>query len=114
MAPPPALAPVAAAPTLVERAVADILAALENSQGDRVVLESGQIPMLLVGPRKCALMPGRLSASAVRCIAHHLFPREHLEALEEIGGTRYWWPGFVALATYEDTQLVLEIKRTKR
>ena len=115
MAPPPALASVAVpAPTPVDRAINDILAALENAQGDRVVLESDQIPMLMVGPRKCALMAGRLSAKAVRHITEHLLPRDYLEALEEIGGARYQWPGFTALATDDGAHLTVEIKRTKR
>ncbi len=115
MAPPPALASVPAeAPSLVERAVDDILAALENSEGDRVLLESNQTPMLLVGACKCALMPGRLSAKAVQRITDYLLPREYRDALEEIGGTRYAWPGFVALATYQGADLTIEIKRSKR
>ena len=114
MAPPPALASVAvSAPTLVERAIDDILTALERAQGDRVVLESGQIPMLMVGPRKCALMAGRLSAKAVRYITEHLLPQDYLDALDEIGGTRYRWPGFVVLATDDGDHLTVEIKRTK-
>ena len=114
MAPPPALASVAVAtPTLVERAIDDILAALENAQGDRVVLESGQVPTLIVGPRKCALMAGPLSGKAVRHITEHLLPRDYLEALDEIGGARYQWPGFVVLATDDGDHLALEIKRSK-
>jgi hypothetical protein len=114
MAPPPALATAPAPiPTLVERAVGDILAALENSHGDRVVLESNQIPMLMVGTRSCALMAGRLSAKAVQRITEHLLPAEYLEALEEIGATRYHGRGFVAHAAYEGDSLSIEIARIR-
>src|ERR1051325_1366449 len=122
----PAIAPAAVASTVpaavapekrvspVERAVNDILAALERSSGDRVVLQSNEIPLLLVGSRKCALMVGRLSAKAVVHIASYLFTGEHLEALEEIGGACYRWPGFVALAVYDGADLTVEIKRAPR
>ena len=121
MAPPPAVAsnhavaydtPAPAAPP-VERAVDDLLGALVSSQGDRIVLESNQVPVLLVGPRRCPLMPRRLSATAVQAIADYLFPEAHLDALEEIGGTRYGWPGFVAIATYAGDVLTIEITRRK-
>lgn len=121
MAPPPALAYASAPATspgsieaLVERAVDDMLQALENAQGDRIVLESNQIPLLLVGPRKCALMVGRLSAKAVRRIAEYILPEQYVEALDEIGGTCYRWPGFVALATYNSAELIIEIKRSRQ
>jgi len=120
MAPSPALAfatpaPVSAPPDVepVARAVDLVLHALEASQGDRVVLEAERIPMLYVGPRKCALMVGLLSFSGLSQIANYLFPAECLEALEEIGGTRFDWPGFTAIATYEDG-FIIEIKRSRR
>ena len=119
MAPPPALAyanpvPVSAHPDVdpVARAVDLVLHALEASQGDRVVLEAERIPMLYVGPRKCALMVGRLPLNGVQDIAKYLFPRECLDALEEVGGTRFRWPGFTAIATYEDG-LTIEIKPSR-
>jgi len=117
MTPPPAVAvaapPIAEPANPVERAVADILSALERTQGDRVVLESNQIPVLQVGSRRCALTPDRLSARTVEHIARYLFPVKYLEALDEIGGTCYRWPGFTALATDDGAALTIEIKRSK-
>jgi hypothetical protein len=96
----------------VAQAVDLVLHALEASRGDRVVLEAERIPMLYVGPRKCALMVGRLPYSSVQDIANYLFPKECLDALEEVGGTRFTWPGFTAIATYEDG-FTIEIKRSR-
>ena len=119
MAPPPALAfeNAAPAPALyldpVAQAVDLVLHALEASHGDRVVLEADRIPMLYVGPRKCALMVGRLDFNSVQDIAQYLFPREFLDALEDVGGIRFDWPGFTAIATYEDG-FTIEIKRSHK
>ena len=109
MAPSAALAYEYADP--VADAVDQLLRVLDSSRGDRLVLETEQIPMLLVGDRKCALMVGRLSYDAIRQIAMRVFPREYLDALEEVGGTRFHWPGFTALATYGESGLTLEIMR---
>jgi hypothetical protein len=117
MAPPPAVA-VATAPAppahedhaeKIARAVDLLLQSLQASRGDRIVLETNHVPMLIAGPRKCAMMVGRLPLSAIQMIAAYLFPPEHLEALEEIGGTRFGWPGFKAVAQYEGQDLTIEI-----
>jgi hypothetical protein len=114
MAPPPALASSSADyANQVAKAVDLILHALRASQGDRIVLEPERIPMLFAGPRKCALMVGRLPRWAIREIAPYLFPPECLDALEEIGGTRCRWPGFEALAEYRDHGLTIEIRRVR-
>ena len=119
MAPPPALAFAnpAPAPALyvdpVAQAVDLVLRALEASRGDRVVLEADRIPMLYVGARKCALMVGRLNFNGIHDIAQYLFPREYLDTLEDVGGTRFDWPGFTAIATYEDG-FTIEIKRSRK
>ncbi len=111
MAPPPALAYQHVDP--LADAVELLLHALNASLADRIVLESNQIPMLVAGSRKCALMVGRLSSAGVCRLAPYFFPPECLDALEEIGGTRCRWPGFEALAEYRDCGLTIEITRVR-
>ena len=109
MAPPPALAYQHVDP--LADAVELLLHALNSAHADRIVLASNQIPMLLVGSRKCALMVGRLTPACLQQLAPYLFPPACLDALEEIGGTRCRWAGHEALAEYGEFGLTIEIKR---
>src|SRR5712691_3283951 len=86
----------------VAHAVQLLLKALWTSNADRIVLETGQMPLMMTGKHKCALMSYRLSLQGIQEIATYLFPLEHLEALEEIGGTRIRLAGFNAEAAYDD------------
>ena len=98
----------------VAHAVQLLLTALWTSNGDRIVLETGQMPLMVTGKHKCALMNYRLSLQGIQEIATYLFPLEYLEALEEIGGTRIRLAGFNAEAAYDDSGLTIQITAIRR
>src|SRR4051812_24562099 len=98
----------------IEHGVDLLLQALQATKGDRIILETDATPMLIIGPRKCPLMRRRLPLDAIQRIAACLFPPEYLEALEDVGGTRYRWPGFTATADYAGSAaLTIAILRTR-
>jgi hypothetical protein len=98
----------------VAHAVQLLLKALWMSNADRLVLETGHVPLMVTGKHTCALMSYCLSLQGIQEIATYLFPPEYLEALEEIGGTRIRLAGFNAEAAYDDCSLTLQITPIRR
>jgi hypothetical protein len=98
----------------VAHAVQLLLTALWTSNADRIVLETGQLPSMVTGKHKSALMNYRPSLQGIQEIATYLFPLEYLEALEEIGATRIRLSGFTAEAAYDDSGLTIQITPIRR
>ena len=119
MAPPPAAAfqnavDLIAPDDPAAHAVELLLIALTTADADRAVIATASIPLMMVGTCQCALMVGQLQLAPIQRIARCLLPPQYLEALEEIGATRFRLPAFVVAASYDAVGLTIEITRIRR
>ena len=96
-----------------------VLWTLAAANGDRVIMRTGQVPIMLAAGHERTLARDPLSAHAMRQIAKSLLPADELQALDEIGETKYALPArpglplvaFNVTALEADRTLVIEIAR---
>ena len=99
-----------------------VLSTLAAANGDRVIIRTGQVPVMVVAGRERALARDPLSSQAVRKIAKSLLPPTHLQALADVGETKYELPVRLGLPREEfdlrvvdtDRVLAIEIRRRPR
>jgi hypothetical protein len=95
------------------------LRTLAAANGDRVIMRTGHVPIMLVAGHERALAHDPLSAHAMRQLAKSLLPAAELRALDEIGETKYELRAqtgvpledFNVTARDADRVLVIEIAR---
>ena len=92
-----------------------VLSTLAAAGGERVIIRTGHVPIMIVAGHTRELARAPLSSEAVRKIATSLLPAAHLQALADIGETRYEWSDDVHVSVVETGRdLAIEITRRPR
>src|ERR1700704_2106101 len=112
----------AAAPDPAAGCVNLVLTTLSAASGERVIIRTGHVPVMVIAGRERELAREPLSSQAVRTIARSLLPEPHLQALADIGETKRDLPARPGLPHEEfgvrvmetGRDLVIEIERYRR
>ena len=99
-----------------------VLTALAAASGERVIIRTGHVPIMVIAGHTRELAREPLSTQAVMKIAKVLLPAPHLQALADIGETKRELPARPGLPREEfevrvmetDRDLVIEIERYRR
>ena len=99
-----------------------VLSTLSAAGGERVIIRTGHVPIMVIAGRERELAREPLSSQAVRKIAKSLLPAPHLQALADIGETKRELPArpglpredFEVRVMEAGRDLVIEIERYRR